>query len=199
MIVGKDKHPELHRVVHDQNLLRQYDQLRSCVEIAVTINDHIPDEGLLLNLNHTAVANLSEHAGKYRPLDVILTSGNHKPPPWGEVRKLTNEFLQELRERWDEEEPLWLAAYCLWRINWIHPFAEGNGRTARAVCYFVLCVKFGMWLPGSETIPQQIRGNRQPYYLALRHADAAYKKGEINVSRMRDYLEGLLTVQLANT
>ncbi|MGH7294224.1 MAG: Fic family protein, partial [Polyangiaceae bacterium] len=24
------------------------------------------------------------------------------------------------------------AAYALWRFNWIHPFAGGNGRTARA-------------------------------------------------------------------
>jgi hypothetical protein len=32
--------------------------------------------------------------------------------------------------------PTELAAYGLWRLNWIHPFVEGNGRTARAVCYF---------------------------------------------------------------
>ncbi|MEX1365172.1 MAG: Fic family protein [Nannocystaceae bacterium] len=26
--------------------------------------------------------------------------------------------------------------YTLWRLNWIHPFVEGNGRTARAACYY---------------------------------------------------------------
>jgi hypothetical protein len=28
-----------------------------------------------------------------------------------------------------------LAAYLMWRLNWIHPFADGNGRTARMTSY----------------------------------------------------------------
>ncbi|MBM3491605.1 MAG: Fic family protein, partial [Alphaproteobacteria bacterium] len=27
--------------------------------------------------------------------------------------------------------------------NWIHPFDDGNGRTARALCHFVMCVRMG--------------------------------------------------------
>lgn len=34
-----------------------------------------------------------------------------------------------------------LGAYVLWKLNWIHPFADGNGRTARAVAYVVMSIK----------------------------------------------------------
>ncbi|MBL8221394.1 MAG: Fic family protein, partial [Bryobacterales bacterium] len=27
----------------------------------------------------------------------------------------------------------------MWRLNWIHPFFGGNGRTARSASYLVLC------------------------------------------------------------
>ncbi|HET9282483.1 MAG TPA: Fic family protein [Candidatus Angelobacter sp.] len=48
-----------------------------------------------------------------------------------------------------------LAAYVIWRLNWIHPFADGNGRTSRALSYLVLCTRLGERLPGTVTIPDQ--------------------------------------------
>ena len=69
--------------------------------------------------------------------------------------------------------PVELASHALWRINYIHPFVNGNGRTARAVCYFILCVKLGGQLPGRTTLPEILR--REPtrtlYVQALRVAD----------------------------
>jgi len=62
---------------------------------------------------------------------------------------------------------------ALWRLNWIHPFIEGNGRTARAACYYLLCVKHGAILPGRKIVPERIRENREPYYAALKSADTA--------------------------
>jgi Fic family protein len=62
---------------------------------------------------------------------------------------------------------LHLAAYVLWRINWIHPFADGNGRTARAVSYILLSIKLDSLLPGTKTIPDQIAADKKPYYAAL--------------------------------
>ena len=199
MIVDEAQNPDLHRFIHDSNLLRQYDLLEDCVTIALETNSHYPDHQLLRNLNQTAVVHLSEHAGVYRPHDVRINKSEHQPPPWREVPSLTNDFLNDLARRWNSEEPIWLSAYCLWMINWIHPFAEGNGRTARAVSYFTLCVKFGMWLPGAEIIPMQIRNDREPYYRALRAADEVYKRGEVNLKQMRSYLEALLKVQVSGS
>ena len=57
--------------------------------------------------------------------------------------------------------PIHLAAYTMWRVNWIHPFAGGNGRTSRAVSNLVLCARLGYRLPGTLTVPEQIgRGQR---------------------------------------
>ncbi len=190
---------ETYRYFHDRNLLRQYDLLKDCVALALKQGVHVPEARLLFDLNHTATVNLSEHAGRPRPHDVVIRRSSHKPPPWQDVPRHIGEFLQTLRQKWENESAIWLAAYCLWRINWIHPFAEGNGRTARAVCYFVLCVKYGVWLPGSKSIPHQIRNDREPYYKMLNLADAAWKEGRIDLTDGCAYLEQLLKVQLQSS
>src|SRR5579863_7194509 len=94
------------------------------------------------------------------------------------------------------EHPTMLPAYALWRLNWIHPFVEGNGRTARAACYYLLCLKQGQLLPGKKIVPERIRENRKPYYAALKAADVAWDQGKLDVSEIARYLEGLLKDQL---
>jgi Fic family protein len=84
-------------------------------------------------------------------------------------------------------------------MNWIHPFVDGNGRTARATSYLVLCVRLGSRLPGVNTIPDQISAQKAPYYEALEAADRAYSEdGEIKVTQMEAFLEGLLANQLVS-
>jgi Fic family protein len=86
----------------------------------------------------------------------------------------------------------------MWRVNWIHPFNGGNGRTSRAISYLVLCARLGYRLVGTNTIPEQIVANRQPYYAALDAADDAYAEGKIDVSAMESLLGQMLAVQLAS-
>jgi Fic family protein len=84
----------------------------------------------------------------------------------------------------------------MWRLNWIHPFTDGNGRTSRALSYLVLCVKLGYRLPGSRTIPDQISENKTPYYEALEKADKEFEKGTVDVSAMEELLSAMLATQL---
>ena len=91
-----------------------------------------------------------------------------------------------------------LPAYALWRLNWIHPFVEGNGRTARAACYYLICLKTGMLLPGKKIVPERIRENRTPYYAALRAADQHWDQGHFNVADLSTYLGSLLIDQLTD-
>lgn len=58
-------------------------------------------------------------------------------------------------------------------MNFIHPFTEGNGRTARAASYLVLCLKLGGWLPGQTILPDRIGSNRNEYVAAIRAAHEA--------------------------
>jgi fido (protein-threonine AMPylation protein) len=88
--------------------------------------------------------------------------------------------------------------YVLWRLNWTHPFVDGNGRTSRAVSYFVLCMKSGNVLPGKKTIPEHIADNKPPYYKALEAADKANAEGSLDLSDLESLLSAALATQLAD-
>lgn len=101
-----------------------------------------------------------------------------------------------INSEWSGATAIHLAAYVMWRVNWIHPFFGGNGRTARALSYLVLCAKLGFRLPGNKTIPDLIVESREPYYTALRRADAAWSGGELDLTEMESLMESLLADQL---
>jgi len=109
-----------------------------------------------------------------------------------------DQCLSFIHEDWGiHRQPTFLPAYVLWRMNWIHPFIEGNGRTARAACYYLMCLRYGGLLPGNKIVPERIRENRQPYYDALKAADQKWNEGQLDVRELAEYLEGLLEAQLS--
>lgn len=195
MLVLEGDNQELFTKIQEKNLIRQYDLLTNCVEIA--LNHHAPtalDKYTLWALNHVAIASISQFGGRFREEPIYV--GNHKPPHFQNVPDLMDRFISFIHENWFLTTPTQLAAYGLWRMNWIHPFIEGNGRTARAVCYYLLCTRSGGLLPGSKTVPERIRNDREPYYAALRSADEAWDQGNLDVSEMEAYLARLLEAQL---
>jgi Fic family protein len=104
----------------------------------------------------------------------------------------------DVNSNWEKSTPIHLAAYIMWKLNWIHPFADGNGRTSRIMSYVVLSIRAGSILPGAPTIPDHIVDNRNPYFDALDAADAAWKEGRVDVSKMEELLGTLLAQQLAS-
>jgi Fic family protein len=84
----------------------------------------------------------------------------------------------------------------MWRLNWIHPFTDGNGRTSRAVSYLVLCLRLGYLLPGKKSIPDQIAEDKTPYYKALEAADDAWVAGHVDLTAMKELLKAMLATQL---
>jgi Fic family protein len=90
-----------------------------------------------------------------------------------------------------------LAAFIMWRLNWIHPSSDGNGRTSRIASYVVLMIRAGVILPGAPAIPDQIVSDRSGYFRALDDADSAFREGRIDVSTMEDLLSAMLAKQLA--
>ena len=108
-------------------------------------------------------------------------------------------FFSLVHENWEiMDHPTLLPAYALWRLNWIHPFVEGNGRTARAACYYLLCLRQSQLLPGIKIVPERIRENRPRYYASLQ-ADRAWELGHFDVSELADYLSDLLLEQLSES
>jgi len=195
MSVREHENPEMFARVQEQNLLRQYDLLANCVEICLSKGIEAFDKYTLWALNHVAVANIAQFGGRYRETPIYV--GNHIPPHFDNVDHLMDQFFSVVHENWHIiQDPLTLPAYALWRLNWIHPFVEGNGRTARAACYYLICVRSGSLLPGRKPVPERIRENREPYYAALRAADRAWTKGHFDVSELARYLTELLKAQL---
>lgn len=150
---------------------------------------------LILSLHRVALDGLSAFAGNFRPGGVEIEHSRHAPPPAHLVPELIEEFCDYVNENWASSTALHLAAYAMWRLNWIHPFADGNGRTSRIVSYVLLCIKLGYIIPGTNTIPDQITANREPYFRALEAADAAFNAGRIELATMEALLAGLLAGQ----
>jgi Fic family protein len=151
----------------------------------------------ILSLNRLALEGIEGLAGVYRPVDIAITESRHKPPAPYLVPELVEELCEYVNTHWDRS-PIHLASYVMWRLNWIHPFVDGNGRTTRITSFVVLCVRLGYRVPGTKTIPEQIARNKKPYYEALEQADLAYDKDKrVDVSAMESLLGTLLANQLA--
>lgn len=105
------------------------------------------------------------------------------------------EMCEYVNSNW-KKPALHLAAYLMWRLNWIHPFFGGNGRTARGVAYLIMCARLGFALPGTKTIPDLIVEDRDPYYAALRDADEEWESHELRIGKMEDLMSSLLAQQL---
>ncbi len=197
MVVREKDNPTLYASVLEKNLFRQYDLLLNCIEIGLDKGIEAFDKYTLWSLNAAAVANLAQFGGRYRQEPIYVS--NHRPPHFRDVPDEMDRFFAVVHENWSiGNDPMVLPAYALWRLNWIHPFVEGNGRTARAACYYLICLKAGAILPGKKIVPERIRENRKPYYAALQAADRAWEQGDFDVSDLSAYLGGLLKDQLAD-
>ncbi|SIP94005.1 Fic/DOC family protein [Rhizobium sp. RU20A] len=194
MLVTERQFADLYDTILEKNLLRQYDLLTSFIEIGLLQGPQAIDKYMLWALNHTAVAGICQFGGRFREEPIYV--GNHLPPHFHDVPDLMDRFISFLHENWHNLSATELAGYALWRLNWIHPFIEGNGRTARAVCYYLLCTRSGTLLPGRKIVPERIRENRGPYYHALQQTDRAWHEGNLDLQPMETYLADLLQAQL---
>lgn len=194
MLVLEEENADLYDRIQEQNLIRQYDLLTNCIEIGLSQGGRVFDKYMLWDLNHVAVANISQQGGRFREEPILV--GHYKPPHFRDVNHLMDAFITTIHENWYNWTSTELAAYGLWRMNWIHPFIEGNGRTARAACYYLLCVRAGGLLGGRRIVPERIRDDRRPYYDALKASDIAWEHGNLDISVMEEYLASLVQEQI---
>lgn len=181
-----------------RNALRQFDTAEALIDQWV-LQPERPFRlrpSLVQQLHRVALDGLSAFAGNWRPADVEIRGSEHEPVGAHLVAEFVEEMCDYVNDHWSDKTAIHLAAYVMWRLNWIHPFDDGNGRTSRMLSYLVLCVRLGQHLPGKRTIPVQIAEDRTPYYKALDVADQAIKEGLVDFSAMEEVLAGMLANQL---
>lgn len=152
---------------------------------------------MLLQLHSVAMEGVHPLAGTFRNAPVKIGGSDHDPPHHLMVADEVSDLCGYVNDNWTLKTPFHLCAYVLWKLNWIHPFADGNGRTARAIAYVVLSVRLDSLLPGTNTIPDQIAADKRPYYSALEEADKALKAdGKVDVSALEVMLGTMFAKQL---
>ncbi len=179
------------------NAVQQTERVRQLVLNVVDGRRFRLRPSTLLDLNRCAIEGLDAYAGVWRPAGIEIGESKHTPPGGHLVPELVEELCDYINDNWDSCSAVHLCAMVMWRLNWIHPFTEGNGRTSRAASYLVLCAKSEALLPGAETIPVQIVANRDPYYAALEAADELYKSSEELREDLVQDMEALLGAMLA--
>ena len=122
---------------------------------------HQPLDRRSLLTMHLQMMQNQPHAepGKYRSVQVRI--GNHWPPPPDRVPALMRELFNYVQE--PQEHPLAQAAWAHRQFEMVHPFADGNGRTGRALVNRILQAP----LPLSAYILRE----RSAYYRMLDSAD----------------------------
>lgn len=194
-LTNTEAHP-VYKALEVANGNRQYDFLRSIVAASLEMGRPFLSQHVVKAFNFQAITCLHIAPGEYRPCDV--TVGAHRPPPYYRMAALMDDFVNIVNRHWERTDAVALATYVLWRLNNIHPFINGNGRTARAACYYVLCLHLGGWPPGQTILPELLKRDRDEYCEALQEAHVSFATtGVPNLARLHSMVTRLLNEQLA--
>ena len=118
-------------------------------------------------------------AGRFRTNDKVVVENGithevvHRPPSYMEIP----EFVKELCKFFNEEEskvfihPIIRGIIIHFMIAYIHPFVDGNGRTARALFYWYM-LKQKYWLTEYLSISRVIAKSKKSYEKAFQYTEA---------------------------
>jgi len=96
-------------------------------------------EDMILQLHKLFYSGIDEaQAGRYRDRQVFISGTEYLPPTAGEVPAQMAALVAELNGKREALHPVTLAAFAHRRLVDIHPFTDGNGRTARLLMNLVL-------------------------------------------------------------
>ncbi len=114
----------------------------------------------------------ADRAGKYRKTQVVVKNSktgevSFKPPEAGKVKALCSDFFGWLNSKDASElHPVIKAGIVHYVLAFIHPFVDGNGRTARALATLVLFTE-GYDIKKFFSIEEYFDRNAKRYYETL--------------------------------
>ncbi|UBM57722.1 Fic family protein [Marinilongibacter aquaticus] len=123
------------------------------------------DRRALLDIHRMVLKSIdNENAGVFRKVGVRISGSEHVPPDALHVEELMTDFFAFYARNANVLHPVILAAELHERLVSVHPFVDGNGRTARLLMNFVL-LRQGYTL----AILKGDLESRLAYYKALEH------------------------------
>lgn len=121
-------------------------------------------ENLIRQIHFLVLKKIDDkEAGKYRSVQVRITGTKYTPPSSFEVPLLMRDFIKWFQKNEKKINPIELVAFSHFKIVHIHPFIDGNGRTARLLMNFILMRK---GYPPATIL----RVDRKKYYRVLDQA-----------------------------
>lgn len=153
----------------EQMIYNNYQAIRFIVDH----KDSPMSESLLLQIHYLMTDKTMENpddAGRFRVDDTIAVANGltgeivHYPPSFKEIPP----FIEDLCRFLNDEEgsafihPIIKALTAHFMISFVHPFTDGNGRTARAVFYWYM-LKKGYWLTEYLSVSRVIYRTKTAY------------------------------------
>ena len=126
-------------------------------------NEYVLNKLDILSIHHLVLQKIEkDFAGKYRTSGVRISGANFVPPNALKVDEFVSELIDFAND--SEVDILIRSAIFHHRFVWIHPFFDGNGRTARLLLNLIL-MKSGF--PPAIIL----KNDRKKYYDALNQAN----------------------------
>ena len=126
-------------------------------------NEYVLNKLDILSIHHLVLQKIEkDFAGKYRTSGVRISGANFVPPNALKVDEFVSELIDFAND--SEVDILIRSAIFHHRFAWIHPFFDGNGRTARLLLNLIL-MKSGF--PPAIIL----KNDRKKYYDALNQAN----------------------------
>ncbi len=121
----------LREIYEVANHARAFNYVKDCIAKGKPL-----DEQIIKEIHARLMENI-QTGGVYRNVEVRITGANHKPPPPSEMYRQVKEFCSALHNPRDLNVIV-MAAWTHAEFVRIHPFTDGNGRTARMIMNYQL-------------------------------------------------------------
>lgn len=164
-ISGKSMREHLEAINHNEAILFVED---------IVHNNILFSEYVLKQIHALVLHGIDrENAGHYRQVPVLIAGSRHVPPQPYLLQKLMEDYFLFYETHKSTLHTVVLAAEMHERLATIHPFIDGNGRTARLVMNLILLQKgFPLAIIGGDY------EQRMAYYKALESANTNNEKTE---------------------
>ena len=160
----------------EQMILNNYKTMKHIVQLSK--EDISPEKILQIHqlIVHKTLDN-DNNEGQYRDnddiyvIDYLKSEVVHTPPPASELKGLITDLCVFFNTDTDDFiHPVIKGIIIHFMIGWIHPFVDGNGRTARAIFYWYM-LKKGYWLTEYLSISRIIKDTKNQYEKAFLYSE----------------------------